>query len=108
MLAAFTTANPLRCVFRIVLFRCEPMVFRGRIAGNFRNLYPVKFCSAFRILDGVLLTHTGVRCNEKKLQEQIERAQTLSDNPKKRFFRIYFRGCQYLFIDSGVRIADPE
>jgi cyclopropane fatty-acyl-phospholipid synthase-like methyltransferase len=45
---------------------------------------------------------------KNKLQEQIERAQTLSDNPKKRFFRIYFRGCQYLFIDSGVRIADPE
>ena len=82
MLAAFTTPNPLRCVFRIVLLRCEPMVFRYRIAGNFRNLYPVKFCSAFRILDGVLLTDTGVRCNGKKLQEQIERAQDTNRQPE--------------------------
>ena len=80
MLAAFTTAKPLRCVFRTILFRCEPMVFHGRIAGNFRNLYPVKFCSAFRILDGVLLTHTGIRCNEKNITRTN---QTRSDTNRQ-------------------------
>jgi hypothetical protein len=45
---------------------------------------------------------------KKTLQEQIKRVQTLTDNQKERFLRIYFHGCQHLFIDSGVRTADPE
>jgi cyclopropane fatty-acyl-phospholipid synthase-like methyltransferase len=45
---------------------------------------------------------------EKTLQEQIKRVQTLTDNQKERFLRIYFHGCQHLFVDSAVRTADPE
>jgi hypothetical protein len=45
---------------------------------------------------------------EKVGQEQIKRVQTLTDNQKERFLRIYFHSCQHLVIDGAVQTADPE
>lgn len=45
---------------------------------------------------------------EKVWQEQIKRVQTLTDNQKERFLRIYFHSCQHLVIDGAVQTADPE
>ena len=45
---------------------------------------------------------------EKVVQEQIKRVQTLTDNQKERFLRIYFLSCQHLVIDGAVQTADPE
>ena len=44
---------------------------------------------------------------EKVGQEQIKRVQTLTDNQKERFLRIYFHSCQ-LVVDGAVQTADPE
>tara|TARA_B100001093_G_scaffold400285_1_gene387799 strand:+ start:309 stop:449 length:141 start_codon:yes stop_codon:yes gene_type:complete len=45
---------------------------------------------------------------EKVGQEQIKRVQTLTDNQKERFLRIYFHGYQHLVIDGAVQTSDPE
>ena len=69
---------------------------------------PSSFALPFAYLTGCCLHTQESDAMEKTLQEQIKRVQTLTDNQKEKFLRIYFHGCQHLFVDSAVRTADPE
>jgi hypothetical protein len=45
---------------------------------------------------------------KKRIHEQINRLQALTDKQKERFLRIYFHGCQHVDGNSTIQSAGAE